>query len=319
VVRGKDRWLFLDIDTNDIMRQQRGELLLTPDQLDQWRDVLETRTEWLRSHGAAYYFLVPPNPHSVYPEKLPFEIPPGRHRPVTQLIQHLEGVSSPVKVVYPIDRLIDHRETRIYTETNTHWTDLGAFVGYEALMDSLDGTCGDRRLTLADIEFQEVTFAGDLGAKLMPPQESVHVLGRPIDSRARITLDNRVITTGQRIDYECEAAGDTTCLVLGDSFTHSMLPLLAESFGRTVFAYILTLDRELVASVSPDIVVSVMNERFLIRVPDDADGKTLDQWIKVKRADGAVFPPRTLGGTRVDAPLPVQVNAPGKNRSSLKF
>ncbi len=47
VTRGRDGWLFLDGDTNEVMRQQRGELLFSDEQLDKWRSLLEARTEWL--------------------------------------------------------------------------------------------------------------------------------------------------------------------------------------------------------------------------------------------------------------------------------
>jgi hypothetical protein len=305
VVRGKGGWLFLDSDTNSVMRQQCGELLFTPQQLDQWRTTLEKRFAWVESRGASYHFLVAPNPQSVYPEKLPFEVPPGVQRPVTQLINYLDQRHSRAKLLYPIEGMLERRDRRIYAQTNTHWTDLGAFVAYEALMDDMPKTNVGRRLTASDVRFTEVMHAGDLGCKVVPPEESLHVHGAVIESKAHVTDDNRVYTNGHRIDYECPAAEEGTCLFLGDSFTHAMLPFLAESFRRMVFAHISILDGELVESISPDSVVSVMNERFLIRVPKDSGGKTLKQWIVEKRAMGKVYPPRSKGGTRVDTPSPL--------------
>src|SRR6186713_522058 len=126
VVQGKDGWLFLDFDTNQVMKQQRGELLFTDEELEAWRSVLEGRAAWLASHDIPYHFLVPPNPQSAFPEKLPFEIPPGRVRPITQLIQHLAEFGCPVSLIYPLAELAECRTTPIYTQTNTHWTDWGA-------------------------------------------------------------------------------------------------------------------------------------------------------------------------------------------------
>ncbi len=135
--------------------------------------------------------------------------------------------------------------------------------------------------------------------------------GNPSVVAARMTHDNRVFLNGHRIEYECPAAGDTTCLVFGDSFAHAMLPFLAESFGRLVFAHLATLDHSLVESTEPDVVVSILNERFLIRVPDDAGAKTLEECAAEKRATGAVYPPRSHEGNRVDTPTPAWIENKG--------
>ena len=304
VVRGKDGWLFLDNDSNDFMAQQQGRLLFTDEQLALWRSLLEARTTWLRDRGVAYHFLVAPNPHSVYPDMLPVPIPPGTLRPVTQLIAYLRDAGSFAHILYPLPRLVEQRHRPVFTQTNTHWTDLGAFLAYEVLLDVIGNEVPVRRLTGEDIQFNEEVRPGDLGHKVDPAESSPHVFGVPKRAAARMTHDNRVFLNGHRIDYECPAAGDAVGLVLGDSFAHMMLPFMAESFGRLTFAHLSTLDRDLVEEVDPDVVVSVMNERFMIKVPMDEGAKTLRQLEAEKRERGAVYPPRTKGGTRVDTPPP---------------
>jgi hypothetical protein len=304
VVRGKSGWLFLDNDSNDFMRQQRGEVLFSTDELAQWRNILEARIDWLHTRDVAYHFLVAPNPHSVYPDMLPFDIAPGTPRPVTQLISYLNETESSARLLYPLDRLVESRHRPIFTQTNTHWTDLGAFIAYEALMDEIGDARPVRRISTADLKFHEDVRAGDLGHKLDTVESSVHVFAILLRRAAQMVADNRVILNGHRIDYECPEAGPTVCLVLGDSFAHMMLPFLAESFGRLVFAHLPTLDQQLVAEVEPNIVVSIMNERFIIKVPNDDGANTLEELAKEKRSRGAVYPPRAGRGTRVETPDP---------------
>jgi hypothetical protein len=86
VVRGKDGWLFLDNDSNQFMRQHTGELGFSDDELWQWQRLLENRVAWLGTRGIPYHFLVAPNPHSVFPDKLPAGVEPKAERPVLQLI-----------------------------------------------------------------------------------------------------------------------------------------------------------------------------------------------------------------------------------------
>jgi hypothetical protein len=286
------------------MRQQRGELLFSEIQLRDWRMLLEQRVDWLGLRGVTYHFLVPPNPHSVYPDKLPRPVAAGTPRPVTQLIRYLKDVQSDAPLLYPLDQLIERRDEPIYVKTGTHWTELGAFIAYEPLMDSIGESKQVRRLVENEIAFRQAVGPGGLGRKLEPPEVSTHVFGTPRDTAAKLTLDNRVYLRGLRMEYECPAAGNSVGLVFGDSFAHTMLHFLAESFGRTVFAHLPTLDRELVAEVRPDVVVSILNERFLIRVPVDEGAKTLEEWADEKRACGAIYPPRTRSGNRVDTPPP---------------
>lgn len=288
-----------------MIQQQRGELLLTDEQLGQWRALLETRAAWLQSRGATYRFFVAPNPHSVYPDMLPFDIAPGNTRPPLQLIDYLKAAGSSARLLYPLDDLVRRRDSPAFSQTDTHWTDLGAFIAYEALIDEIGNEVDVRRLTLVDLRLDEDVRPGDLGVKVNPKESSLHVFATPTNPAARLTDDNRVWLNGRRIDYECPAAGETACLVFGDSFAHQMLQFLAESFGRLVFAHLPTLDRDLVMEVEPDVVVSILNERFVIRVPVDDGAKTLAQCAAEKRAGGAVHPPRQLDGNRVDSPRPL--------------
>ena len=304
VVRGKDNWLFLDYDSNNIMMQQRGELLFTDEQLKEWARLLEHRMSWLGDQEIAYRFLIPPNPQSVYPDMLPFELAPDTLRPVTQLLQFLNGSSPAECIIYPLEKMVANRSRPVYTQTNTHWTDLGAFVAYEALLDDVGDDIEARRISLVDLVFVEEVKAGDLGHKVDPIEASLHLWASPAKPAGRMVRDNRVYLNGHRIDYECPSAGEARCLVLGDSFAHAMLPFLAESFGHLTFAHLSTLDRELVAEVAPQIVVSVMNERFMIRVPSDEGAKSVRELEAEKRARGAVYPPRTHQGNRPDTPAP---------------
>jgi alginate O-acetyltransferase complex protein AlgJ len=304
VMRGRDGWLFLDQDSNQFVKQQRGELLFTPEQLDQWQSLLEHRLGWFRGRGIPYHFLVAPNAHSVYLDKLPFDIPPETLRPVPQLIQHLEQANSEARLLYPLDQLRAARDQNVFTPTNSHWTDVGAFVAYQALMDEIGDEVTMRRLTESDLVFHEEMRPGDLGTKVDPVESSVHRYAMPRTPVAGMVEDNRVFLNGHRIDYECTEAPDTVCLIMGDSFAHMMLPFMAETFGRLTFAHISTLDRELVEEVGDEIVVTIMNERFMIQVPVDEGAKTHAQLAAEKRERGAIYPPRTKPGTRVDTPAP---------------
>jgi alginate O-acetyltransferase complex protein AlgJ len=293
VVRGKDGWLFLDFDTNRVMAQVQGRLRLSAEELRQWQFLLENRVAWLARRRALYLFLVPPLPHAVFADKLPdgcFEA----ERPVLQLLRHLESQRSYARVLYPVEELIEHRDSH-YTKTDTHWTDRGAFIAYSLLSDEIESFVPMRRLDDTDIDWIEVMKAGDLGDKLQPEEQSLHVYAQPSNPQARLVYDNGIFHQGRRADFECDTAPDSTCLVLGTSSAFGMVHLFAEGFRRLVFANIPTLDYALVNEVNPDVVIAIFGERFMIRVPVDLLAPTQPELEAEKRAARKVlFAPEGL-------------------------
>ena len=304
VLRGRNGRLFLDNDTNFVLAQHSGKLRFSEAQLRQWRFVLETRRAWLERFGAKHYFLVPPNAHSVYPEDLPAGHEMSHSRPVVQLMEYLETVRSYADLIYPLDELVAQRASCIFSKTETHWSEVGALIAYRHLMTDIGETYAARMLQTEALQVIEKDFVGDLGAKVIPAESAPLPFVRLTDERAELVSDNRVMNQGRRIGYRCAVAPATRCLVYGDSFAERLLPFLAETFGHTVFAEIPTLDYCLVEREMPDLVIGVMNERFMISPPNDLDAPTLDELAAVKQAAGKVYPPRNLPGTRVDSPTP---------------
>src|SRR4051794_18640818 len=97
-VRGRDGWLFLDRDSNRLLYQHTGRLRLSEEQLQGWQQVLESRRAWLAERGIPYLFMVAPNAHVVYEDKLPEGVVTSPERPVMQLIEHLDAAASEARV-----------------------------------------------------------------------------------------------------------------------------------------------------------------------------------------------------------------------------
>jgi hypothetical protein len=221
-----------------------------------------------------------------------------------QLLEHLERAGSEARVLYPAEELIRHRDRRVFAHTHTHWSELGAFLAYEQLMDALDPALGLRRLSMDDMDWVEVPLPGDLGNKVTPKEESPFMFGDIRDQRAKLVLDNRVPRTGRRVEFEGPPEFEHTCLVVADSYAVRVVPFLAESFRRLVFGHVPTLDYELVEEVEPDVVISVMSERFLIEVPEDlhVGTPTLREFEAHKLARGKVLRPRRVETNRLNFP-----------------
>jgi hypothetical protein len=291
VLRGKNGRLFLDNDSNQVLRQYTGDLLFTDSQLRDWRSVLENRIAWLDERGIPYLFLVPPNAYPVYPEDLPDGICAGAVRPVQQLIQHLEETGSLGQVVYPLDEILSAKPNPdLYQKTDTHWSAYAAYIAYSRLAREIVANVPMHVVPEQDVVYQEQLLMGDLGYKVEPKEKSVLVTAIVRNPPVRSVSDNRVLNTGMKIVTECMGAPPLTCILFGDSFSVMLLPFLGSSFRRLVFAHAQTLDYELVLNEQPDVVISVSNERFLMTVPSDDGAPTMRELELEKNAKGLVRP-----------------------------
>ena len=250
-----------------------------------------------------------PNTHSVYPENLPPGVVTAPHRPVHQLIEYLAEKKSPAHVLYPDRLLAAHKSEQMFLRVDTHWTDRGAFLVYRSLIEPLAGEVAMRVLDPDDIFFTQRSITGDLGSKLDPPRSEVADVARVIRHASYSAYDNCVDGTGSVIVTHCETAPATTCVLLGDSYSYALLRFLPETFRRLVFVQRPALPPDVLERERPNVVLSVMAERFLMRVPDDEQAVPQRDVEHQKRAHGRVRSPQTPFGRGPDFVPPPQVEA----------
>jgi acetyltransferase AlgX (SGNH hydrolase-like protein) len=295
VLRGKDGWLFLDGDSNHVLDQHRGELRLSASQVEGWSRLLETRVEVTRGLGSPYHFMVAPNTHAIYDDKLPDDVRTSEIRPVHQIIDDLAEHNSFARVIYPLEELKLAKTDRIVcSRIDSHWNEFGAYVAYERLADVIERYVQMRRLSREDLAFFEYQSVGDLGYKLDPvPSAPITFAYLPYGT-SYVVHDNCVEGTGTVIETRCPDAPPTTCVLIGDSYAWYLLRFLSESFRRFVFVQATTVDFEFLAAQSPDMVISVIAERFLIDVPDDETAPSVAEIEYERQAQGRIRPPAAI-------------------------
>ena len=136
VLIGRDGWLFLQRDTNDVVGQHTGRVRMGRERRHAWREILAQRMSWAKRFGIVWVTLIAPDKESVYPEYLPPEIVPSHRRPVHELLDVARSVGAPV--LYPVEELVAAKDQGpLYFPTDTHWTHRGAYVAYRALCREL--------------------------------------------------------------------------------------------------------------------------------------------------------------------------------------
>ena len=268
-VVGRDGFLFLAGDSNDVLGQHTGALRFGPEWQRRWSRLLARRMELTRALGAEWVYLVAPDKDSVYAEKLPPEIHPADRRPVHDFLDVARDRGAPV--IYPLAELQAAKGSGlVYFETDTHWTGLGCHIAYRMICDEL-AQRGVELPVLADdeIEWAPTSGQGDLGSKLDPK-----VLGRGISvearsPRSRLVSDNRVRGTGRVCAFESDRADAPDGVIFGTCFASPTLCLFKESFRRLVYVHTTAHDEELLRRERPDVVVTLTAERGLLLVPED--------------------------------------------------
>ena len=134
VVIGKDGWLFYTADK--ILEQHTGADIFKPDELENWVRQMEANRDWLERRNIAFFLLAAPDKNTIYPEKLPdYPRPRGAPTRLDQLAARLEH--STLDFINPKAALLaaknDH--VQVYFEGDSHWTQRGALIAYDLLME----------------------------------------------------------------------------------------------------------------------------------------------------------------------------------------
>lgn len=271
VLIGKDGWLYLTRDSNDVIGQQTGKVRLSERSRQEWEQLLVRRVAAVERLGTRWQTVVVPDKEIVYPEYLPDEIEPGGTRPIHEILEVANRVGAPVS--YALDALQRAKASyNVYPRTDSHWNYRGSYVAYRLLCELMRPGCEVPVLDAEEIQWAEPSVPGGLGQKMVPPLSSPTAWAHLPRHRSRLVFDNQVINHGRVVVFEQNGGSPSTCLLFGESFAQHLVLFLKESFRRLVYVHTSMLVDEIIEAESPDVVVSLPVERFLIKVPDDGPG-----------------------------------------------
>ncbi len=247
-VHGDDGWLFNTL--NAALAQHRGLLPYTAGEADAWLDGLEEVQARAEASGAIFLATVPPNKHTIYSEYLS-EYPrkvAGETR-LGELYDRAEARQLP---------LIDLRDVlfaakphiKVYFQTDSHWTELGAFEAFQKLRNAMIERGFD--VPALPIEGLNVTFMEDFQGDLYgligeadgPPE------------RVRTVQINR--------DWPVEPKG--SLLIIGDSFSDWLIKFFEVVFEEVTMVGNNGGDMD-ISAIQPgayDVVLLEIVERYLI-------------------------------------------------------
>lgn len=269
---GKDGWLFYSGEW--VLRDYDGSWQYTGEELEKIKDTLVKRRDWLRKNGAAFYLLVAPNKHTIYPEYLPDNI--KRFSPRSRLDNLLEylRLNTDIKIIDVREELISEKATeRVYYKLDTHWNQYGAFIAYRKLISEVARDFPRiRTLSLTDFNIKRQTRkTGDIGEML--------ALGSELEEED-IVLEPRVGYKAHKVPHlydeegspspfkgvtkETDQEGLPRLVMFRDSFGATLIPYISENFQRSVYLWTHKFSSELgvIEKEKPDVVIHELVERY---------------------------------------------------------
>lgn len=282
-LKGRDGFLFHR--DHDALDQLSATIVLSLRQKQIWVEALESRLEWCERNGAATRFVVIPEKHVVYEERLPRFTTISPRRPVMQV---LDALDEPVRrrTLYPIDALkAESRVKPTYFKTDTHWNAHGAFITYQALVESLRSEIGLEAVHEDDLAWKERPFVGDLGVRYA--RERGETRTTLVANKAHeLVFQNHNFGRGAVHIYENERRDLPTCVMFRDSFANYLIPYLMHGFSRIVAVSSLSCHYDVLDALKPDVVLFVAIERFLatfgrgqtIELPEDAARRPFEEF-----------------------------------------
>lgn len=265
------QWLYFN--RYRVIDHYRATHLFNEKELEQWRLVLEQRQQWLAAKGIRYLVLIAPNKHSIYPEFLPDEINRvGERTRTDQLMAYLQDHSN-IEAIDSRPLLWKSRteqpDLRLFHRTDTHWNEVGAFLAYEAMADQL----ADWFPAIKPMKWDDLTLrrsvepAGDL-SRLMGIQNRFKEHHLNLDPNPpRIARVQRDQFEEKRVESSMENSELPKLLMFRDSFGAALMPLLAQHFESARFLWTDQFSRRAIEETKPDVVISEMLERLLMRKP----------------------------------------------------
>lgn len=259
VALGKDGWLFYAETVDDYLHTDP----LTNRELFGAARTLALLTEYAGNHGARLVFTVAPNKASLYPEYLPYVGSPLEGQ---DDIDRLAPLLAEQGVEY-VDLFAPFREDMrvLYHATDSHWTNLGAALAHDTLMEAL-GAEGWTEWFAQPWQTAK-THRGDLYEMLYPT-------GTKLEDEVTFDRDFaftpvRPIRSPEDQRIETENPSQTgSLLMFRDSFGNTLYPFMADSFGRAVFSRSMPWQMSLLEETGADTVVIELVERNLDYLAD---------------------------------------------------
>ena len=270
MLRGRNGRLFLGNQDGFHIQYFTDGGALTRSFAQAWRRTFERRARLLAERGIPYVVFICPEAHTIYPEDLPDDVPGQFLAPGEQLCAIIDGLSN-LTLIYPRQELLSAKGgLDLYKKNDTHWSDYGGFIGYQALCDGLERIVPLTRIAASDVDFKMRRSFGDLGILVEPEQADLVPVASVRGHEIREVGWGEGVGRLNLLEAESPTAAPCRGLFFRDSAMTGLFSFIGRSFSNVLLAGTTTrLYLDEVDRWRPDIVVSQIAERRLFQYQAD--------------------------------------------------
>ena len=259
VLQGKDGWLFLGWHSSII--SYMNKVLFSDKELSNILSYLNRVDMYCKKHNKKFYFVIAPDKSRIYKEFYPDHIKQiSQISKAQQLMDYLEKHSE-IKTIYLKDKLISKKDKGLlYWKQDTHWNMLGAYYGYQEIMDVIIKDFPGIPVYKVK-EYTTEKHTGDLynmAPSILKKEDNIQYKIPKVSANEICNLNVK-----DRQDVICSnSKSNINLLMYRDSFTRALIPFIANTFGDS--KYIWNFNINLNAIKDADVVILLMVERHLI-------------------------------------------------------
>lgn len=263
---GVDQWLF---SAGNYYTEITSKPF-TPEELKLIETNLEITTRWMAARNISYYYVIIPAKCRIYPEKMPKAL--GKLNAFSRLDQVYTYIRNNkyISVIDVRPELIDAKKIRdTYMQTDTHWNEYGAFLGYKKIMEAFQKDFPDLQIRELS-EYQLDSAIIEEGDLLMNMGLSKGIAFRnyrlklksgikpgPVDSAYTGIFAKQVV-----IREMPGSPNKKKLFIARDSMTEFLKKYFSTSFDRAFYYWKPTLNVPLILQEKPDILLHEMAEVF---------------------------------------------------------
>lgn len=227
---GRNDWLFYTGDRS--LEDYQGTNLMTEAQMAEWKNILNILQAVCDARGIKLVVMVLPNKESVYSEYMPtFQI--ASQKSSAQLFAEHMQANSDVAYVYPLKELLDAKiYYDVYYKQDTHWNDVGGFIGTMALYRTLgmpEEDILDLNVTAKDHQGGDISNMCGFSSAY----QTYTVEYKPEIEFAKDTILHK----GEVICGHSNAQTDKDIVIIGDSFRIAIYDYVCRDFATAIHAH----------------------------------------------------------------------------------
>lgn len=292
VIAGKDGFLFLGNYYSQSLDKYRGIYRLPQNTINLYGQKLKEIQNYYESKGIKFLVVIAPNKSSIYSEKLPQWMGDKKINITDDIVSTLE--LNKINALDLREILISHKNSAhlLYNRTGSHWNKIGAAIGFEYTIDTLNRIYGNYivkpqysfldnktdsdsmwlflkiKSLLKNENFDnEYTFSFPPGLNQNMCHGNINLETLEIDKCNNILNPNIVVNQNPQYTFNDNALNSETVLFICDSFATANSQIFNLTFKYLYKFHYVHLNgsklNDFVTLIKPNIVIYQIVERDL--------------------------------------------------------